>query len=432
MTRLLRGVGANLYAQAVTVVLQIAAVPGFLHAWGEARFGTWVVILAWTSILSLADLGVMVASGNAMTMALAAGNPVLARRLIWHTLQWVTAVAVLLLAVLAMVVPFLPYAIGSAEDPDLHNTILVLAAVTLAGLPLGTFELGFRADGRYAAGVARTSTVRLIETAAALSAALLGSSLLGAAEAMLAVRLVGLIVVAMALRRRARWLLGSIAPGGWRELAGLARSAVAAGMVPTGLLLGIQGATVAASAVVTTSAVAAFVAARTLTRALVQALGLVNHALMPELAMAVGACDNRRALALLRLNLIAAAGLLLPGWVALVVFGPRLMQLWTGGRLHPDPVFFAAMASAACLHGAWLSASNLLLAVNRQGEYAFWLLALAAMSCLLTVVLGRVWGLPGVAAASLLGEAAMVAIVLPRQLRAAFGSAAVDLAGVRS
>ncbi|MDX7953983.1 hypothetical protein P7D22_22800, partial [Lichenihabitans sp. Uapishka_5] len=159
---------------------------------------------------------------------------------------------------------------------------------------------------------------------------------------------------------------------------------------------------------VSPQAVGAFVAARTLARTLVQATGLVTHALMPEMAAASGRGDAVAVAAIARLNRMAALALLVPGGVALIAVGPWLFATWTGGRLVLPPGTWPLIVVAALLHGLWLSRANLLLAVNRQAAYAgpFFLVAVATVG--LAAMAARSGGLPAVAAATVLGEVAMV------------------------
>ena len=99
------------------------------------------------------------------------------------------------------------------------------------------------------------------------------------------------------------------------------------------------------------------------------------------------------------------------------MLGPTLLHRWTAGQLDVDPLPFAVLTTAALCHGLWLSNANLLLATNRQGEFAYAALAVAALTCLGALLIGPSGGLLGLASASLAGEAAMVVLVLPKMAR---------------
>lgn len=419
--RLIRGVGANAYAQGVTAAVQLCTVPVFLNAWGSDRFGLWLTLAAWASFLSLADGGLMVAAGNAMAMAAARGDRAQAARLFACAFRFILVVSGALAALVIVGCVGLAGGLGGSAP----ESCCVLAALTIAvlvRLPLGTLELAFRAEGDYATGTVATSSVRLAESLAAVGLAAMGHGLGAAALAIFGVRLLGTVSLHGLVQRRVGWGSTTVPSDAWSELRPLVRPALAALAVPVAFGLALQGSTIAAGCVLPAGAVALFVASRTLTRALVQALGLFTHALMPEASFAVGRGDVARSAALQRLNLTVALSLLGPGWVVLVVFGPNLMARWTGDLLRPDPVFFAVMATAALVHGAWLSSSNLLLAANRQAEYAYVFVVVAAATCVASAMLGHVAGLRGLACAGLAGELAMAAFVLPGEVRAALHS----------
>ena len=128
---------------------------------------------------------------------------------------------------------------------------------------------------------------------------------------------------------------------------------------------------------------------------------------MPEISLAEGRRDASRLRRLKAFNLVGTAMMLGFAWVLILVLGPAIMSQWSGGRLDPDPVLLILLASAALVHGLWLSAANLLLAVNRQDEYAFAFVAVSLSVCALAAAAARIFGLHGVGAVLLGGEAVM-------------------------
>ncbi|MDX7953530.1 hypothetical protein P7D22_20400, partial [Lichenihabitans sp. Uapishka_5] len=98
--RLLGGIGANLYAQGVTAVVQLASVPLLVAAWGPARFGRWSLLTAIPAALAFADGGLVLAGGASMAMLAAQGRHPVAAALFRRMLRRVAA-AMLGLALLA-------------------------------------------------------------------------------------------------------------------------------------------------------------------------------------------------------------------------------------------------------------------------------------------------------------------------------------------
>lgn len=407
--RLLRGIGANLYGQATTVLIQLAAVPILVAAWGPARFGLWTLLTALPAALAFADGGLVLASGNAMAMLAARGQRAEAATLYRRALRRVTlglgGVGLIAAAAIHGAPVFLLARVAPDAGFDPRRVLDLMATTTLLGV-LGTLPAAaLRADGDYAVAASASTTLRFVETGAVLAAAGAGGGLGGAALAWATVRLAGTPLLFRLAHRRVPWL--GARGGATAALPPLARPAVAALLLPACFALGLQGVTLAIGLSQPPAAVAAFAAARTLARTLVQAVGLVVHALMPEMARAVGRGDAAAVAAVSRMSRTASLAVLVPGWLLLLAAGPAAFAAWTGGRLALPPGTLPLVATAAAVHGAWLARANLMLAVNRQGDYAGAFLAATLMTVALAAGGARIAGLPGAAAATLIGEIVM-------------------------
>ena len=428
--RLLRGIGATLYGQGATALVQLVSVPLLITAWGPSRFGIWTLLTAVPAALAFADGGLVLASGNAMAMLAARGEVTRAATLFRRTTRRVVlAVAVLGLLALSLI-HLAPSSMltGVTNDPGAARVLLdLLAGTTLLGV-LGTLPgVALRASGDYALATAAGTSVRIAETAALVGIALLGGDPLAAALGWGVVRLGATPLLFGLAHRRVPWL-GHPAPGDV-ALPALARPAAAALLLPVCFAIGLQGVTLVLGVSQPPAIVAAFVAARTLSRILVQAVGLVIHPLMPEMSQAAGRNDLRAIADLERLGRVAVAALLLPGWLVLLVAGPTIFAAWTAGRLPLASGTLPLVATAAVLHGLWLSRANLLLAVNRQADYAGAFLLATLATVALAGVAAALAGLPAAAAATALGEAVMLLFIakLDRKPRAAALAGALAL-----
>jgi hypothetical protein len=68
---MLRGLGAAALGPVARAVIQLVTVPFFLHSWGVAKYGDWLILFAIPSYLGLSDLGLGDASTSDMTMRVA-------------------------------------------------------------------------------------------------------------------------------------------------------------------------------------------------------------------------------------------------------------------------------------------------------------------------------------------------------------------------
>ncbi|HBQ8586930.1 TPA: hypothetical protein L9B03_005523, partial [Klebsiella pneumoniae] len=69
--RLIKGVGANAYGQAITVLIQLVSVPFFIQHWGISIYGEWLILSALPAYLSMSDFGLGAVAGNSMVIKMA-------------------------------------------------------------------------------------------------------------------------------------------------------------------------------------------------------------------------------------------------------------------------------------------------------------------------------------------------------------------------
>lgn len=422
--RLFSGVGANAYGQAVTLLIQFGSVPLLLHAWGARTFGLWLVISAIPSYLALADFGFSTAAANDMTLATARG----AYDQAGNVFQSVLALNVLVsLALVALILPivlliperFLPQTalVGGAE---VRLVWILQTCQVAATLSCGAFGGGFQSSGRYALGVFLTSSARLLESLALVIGALLFRNLGIAAALMLATRLAALFGIAALLLRATPWLRLGFCHASVANIRRLMNPALAVMALPAAFAVSLQGFVLVIGACLSLDAVAMFSTVRTMTRAVIQAGGVVNHAIMPELTRAFGAGEASRVRRLMRLNLASVVGLNALAFVVIAFFGTMIVAFWTSGHIAPNPTLVIGLAAVASLHSFWLSQANLILAVNRHAAYSYWFLGVCLASVLVAIPVARAFGVEGLLAPLLAGECLMILIV-GRVFRLTFG-----------
>ena len=68
--RIIAGMGANSFGMAISIGIQLVSLPLFLHYWNTSTYGVWLMLSAIPAYLSMADVGMVTAAGNKMTMAM--------------------------------------------------------------------------------------------------------------------------------------------------------------------------------------------------------------------------------------------------------------------------------------------------------------------------------------------------------------------------
>jgi O-antigen/teichoic acid export membrane protein len=432
---LLSGVGANAYAQSVTLVVQLGSTPALLIAWGAKTYGLWLVVSAFPSYIALADLGFSSAAANAITLSVARRAHDEARATFQSTLalNLLTAAAILALALgaIALVPDSLVPGIPPTTRGEVREVCALQAVQMAATLCCGAMLSGFISTGRYALGVLLASTSRLVEAAALVLGALAFHSLVVSAALMLVARLCALVVTAAIAVHGAPWCRLGFRYARMARVRRLAGPALAVTALPIAFAVNLQGLILVIGATVSLEAVATFAAIRTLTRAILQAAVLVNTAIMPEVTRAFGASDWARIRRLTRINISSVLVLDAAAFAVIASFGSIIIAVWTRGRVAPNPTLTLGLAAVACVHCVWLAESNLVLAVNRHAEYTYWFLVVSVCAVFGAIPATRGLGLTGVLLPMLAAEAAMIAVVA-RVFRRTFGEAFTGLSEARA
>jgi len=92
MRRIVAALGAGAFGQAVNVLIQLLSLPAFLAVWSPTEYGVWLMLSAMTAYMSLADVGLVTAVGNELTMANGRGDGEATNRLFQSALAFMLAV----------------------------------------------------------------------------------------------------------------------------------------------------------------------------------------------------------------------------------------------------------------------------------------------------------------------------------------------------
>lgn len=413
--RIALGVGANLIDQGAIVLIQLLTVALLVRFWGAERFGLWAMVTAVPAMLALGDLGFGGAAGVRMTMELARGEPSEAAKTLRGALR-VIGCASLVIALLAMLAAWLGRPLALRWLPELgpgEQLLLpfALAAYAIAVLFSGLSQALLRSSGRFAQGMLLSTLTNLMESVLLFVAAWAGLGLAWAAAAWATGRLVGVCLQwAVALRAlpELTHMWWHSAPGRVRELVQPSLAAISLPFARTALL---QGTVVALGAIAGSALVPAFVAARTLSRIGMQGSQVLTTALMPEFGSAAAQGHERSTQRMFALVLGAALAIAAPFAVLLTAMGSWFIEVWSDGKIVAPTGLVGIMAVSALLGGLWNPLSNLLLAVNRQAEFAVTFVVVAAGGILLTGLTAESLGSIAPAAAMAFADLVMLGIV---------------------
>ena len=406
-----------------STLIQLVQLPVFLHFWSVPLYGDWLIVSAVPTYLSFSTTGFGSVAGNEMTMLVAREDRAGALRVFescWWLIVGLCSGTILLLS---SALYFLPAArllrIDNIGEQDTKWVIFYLGVSVLLGQLEQLLQSAYRSIGRYAYGTMVKSAMALSAFALTLAAVALGQSPRGTALVFAAANVAGTVLLAAMARRDIPWL-----EFGWRhasvgKVRALARPALAFMCFPVGNAINLAGTQMAVNYALGPVSVVIFSAARTVSRAALQMVQLVNSTFEPEITMAFGASRveltrtlHRRACQLsLAVALVIVAGLM--------TVGPWFLTHWSGGHVPPSRGLLSILLLVVVLFALWSTSSTLMTATNQHQRMAVVYLAATGATCAVCYFAARWKGIYGGAAALLLSELAMNAYVLPASLRIA-------------
>ena len=400
--RIIAGIGANSIGMATSIGIQLLSLPLFLHYWSTSTYGTWLMLSAIPSYLSMADVGMVTAAGNKMTMAIGKGDLPEANRVFQSAHMFMAIVCGLLALLVVPLVLWSPLpGLGSMDQRVALSGLCVGVLVALFG---GLSEAVFKSTERYAAGAMLGNYVRLGEWLGYMIGLVTVGSFAAVALSGLAVRLVGTMTAMVLASKGGHGLHWGMHAADRVEIRTMVKPAVSFMAFPLANALSFQGVTLMVGALFGPVAVALFNTYRTIARVAVQVTAIFSHALWPEFSRLFGQGATVAVDKLFRrtclLGALQAIGLSL----VLYFLSPLLLKLWTHGAIEFVPSLMLLMLLYAAVGGIWHIPRVLLMATNQHVGLAYWTLVAGALSVLLAWMLSAILQLNGVVVAMLLSE----------------------------
>jgi len=356
----------------------------------------------------MADVGMVNASGNKMTMAIGRFDVVEANRIFQSAQLFMIIVCgslAILVTPLALWAP-LPWSVSLDERVALAALFFEVLLALFGGLS----EAVFKATSRYALGTMLGNLIRLGEWAGSILGLVIFGSFSGVAICALLARAGGTVAGVLLAQRGDYGLYWGTSQASKAEIRSMVRPAVSFMAFPLANALSFQGMTLLAGVLTGASTVAIFNTYRTIARVAVQLTAMFSHALWPEFARLYGQGGARAVEALFHRS--ALLGAVQSGALSLLLYfvSPWLLQVWTHGRIEFDRGLMVWLLAYAAVGGVWHVPRILLMATNQHVGLAGWALAAGGLSVALGWAFGVMWRIDGIAAAMLLSEAFIASI----------------------
>jgi len=402
MQRVIAGMGANSFGMAVTIGIQLASLPLFLYFWDTPTYGVWLMLSAIPAYLSMADVGMVTATANKMTMSMGRNEVREANRIFQSTQKFMFGMCSLIALVVLPCILFVP--VAGITDTSTRIALASLCIGVLFALFGGLSEAVFKATGRYAIGTAIGHLVRLGEWLGFMAGLAIFGSFAGVALMGLGMRVLGTLIAMLSARAGGHGLQWGFAQADRAEIKATLKPAVTFMAFPLASALSLQGITLLVGATLGPVAVAVLNTYRTIARIAVQVSAVMSHALWPEFSRLYGQGAYGQVASIFKKS--AAIGILQAVLLSTVLYfiSPLLLRTWTHGNIEFLPVFMGVMLTYAAIGGVWHVPRVLLMAINQHIGIAYWSIAASGLTVGLAFVMGQRYGLTGIGLAMLFGE----------------------------
>lgn len=418
--RLINGMGAQFYAQAMQLFVRLAEVPVFLTIWTAPTYGKWLVLAAIPSFLTFADGGFATTSAREMMIRLGAGDTKAALAAFQSSQALLLAIAtigIMAATVVLYISPAVSY-IDAHDTGGARMALTILVIYVLAGFQTSLFYGVYCAQKRYALGTVIGSTFLLVDLLFACLGAWVFHSFSAAAAGMLASRLTMVAVYMWDLRRVAPWCRAGLAAASFGQIHRMALPSFGSMAIPLGLAANISGMRIAVGLVLGVAVVPAFSAMRTLARSAQTPMLFIIRILEPELAIAFGAGDDGtiRSLVVVSCQMAVVCGIVVSA--LMLGLGWYLFPLWVHRQFTLDMPSFVMLLAASAINAVWYTAMQVAYATNRMHTIALPFAGIYGLGCIgLGWILMHRFGLAGASGALVTSEVIMVVIALPQCLR---------------
>lgn len=388
--RLISGVGANAFGQAITILMQVATIPIFLVYWDVEKYGQWLILSAIPAYFSVADAGILTVAANKMAMASLSGRSNESNVIFQSSLLASLGFMTVVLATLLTIILFADF--EYFINIEIKIAFMALTLVALGNVFSGIFDGVFRAADRYSLGVYFVNLSRLVEWLFGLILLPFGGGYIEVACGFLVGRLLSIwlmYVYSIINFNSVRW---GFALAKKSEMKSMLKPALAFLSFPVGNALNIQGLTIIVGLALGPVQLALFNTYRTYSRVVVQVSSIFTKTMWPEVSRLFSVGDYEKIIELKNkgVTLIAVISALLGFF--LFLFGQSILNIWTHGKISYDSNVLILLILTAIVASVWQLPLVINMAGNRHEKIAvYYLIAslfFAAMSWFLIEIIG--------------------------------------------
>lgn len=403
---------ANAAGNLILIADKFFVLPMMLWAWNKDVVGIWFVVRSVPAFLSVGEMGFASVTANSMTFAVAKQDYELASLLYWSTLRLLNWISIAGLALTVAALSLAPIAewLG-CNHPGFATATFFSALYTVSIFQTQALYAAFRSIEMQAEATTAIQTIRVAELVAAIVALSFGGQLAALAATYAAVRLAGIVLMRLWLRKRIHWLHVD-RRASWSSVRELVRPSFAMAGITFAQSIQLQGYTLILSAFTTPATVASYNAMRILARLTLQVGQTVSRTSWPEVTSLLAQNRRLEAYKLQRRGVFMTAGLTSLAALGLFLFGPWVFTVWTLRELEFIPSAFVMLTLSACLISITLACAVLQMAQSAHESISVLWCATIGVTLIVAVVLTPFIGEIGLTAIFLICDLVILTFVV--------------------
>jgi O-antigen/teichoic acid export membrane protein len=358
--KIVKGMAANSFGQAITLGSQLLLIPLMLSTWGADLFGVWLVISAVPAYLSFANFGVSPYTATILTGYVAGEGRYGDEYFIdvYRGAFFLTGLSVGLLSILTLLlVQFsldIVHLLDNHIEPDELTVVLILFGMYVScNFFMAMWDVAFRPAGRYAGGVIFQNLARLLEIGGVIVLLLVKVSprILDVVAIMVLLRILSLILVFSYIKQ----VLGLGVVFRKSKNIGVKtylNRALGYMLMPLGYAFSIQGMIIVA-AMVSPAYAAAFGVTRTLISSVRQFILVISQSFWPELTVANSEGEARNFRRLFFFMLLASVSLTVVALMIIFLLSEEIFTIWLGSTELLNRSLFMLLAVLTFISIVW-------------------------------------------------------------------------------
>lgn len=398
---------AGLAGRGLSMLISLISLPLSLSILDKDRYGVWLTVGSLLAWLGLADIGLGNSIITPLTSAVAAGDRKLQREIVSTPFFAIAGICCLLAAVMAVAVPMVSWqavlgAPATVSEGELRSVVSLATAMFVISLPLGMADRVLAGLQESHKATIWSILTNVISCATLAAVAHFGGGITGLILATSGVGVLLRVALWAQLVSDRAWLLPQVSAMSRSRARATLRTGLSFLLVQVIGIAVYQTDNIVVAQLFGAGAVTEYAVPFRLALLATGLAGLFMGPMWPAYADALARGDMQWFRLTLRRGILHYVGGALLAGASIALLGVWAVKLWTRGTVVPDQALLAVVGLYIPIHVACQVTSAALNALGRLRSQIVYGGAATIVNLVLSIVLGRSMGLPGVCLATCL------------------------------